>query len=154
MEELVIDGCNLAYKAFGGAGDGEREALTQALAARYCAKKVLVTLVWDSKAGEGMQQLLPNLKVRYAPSADDHILRLVRESTRPRSITVVTDDRPVADSARSLGAKLIRSSDFTALCPGLRGRKHAPAPTAEVKPSYETEEEKRRLLDLWQGHTP
>lgn len=150
MEQIVIDGCNLAYKAFDGAGDGEREALTRALAAYYGRKQILVTLVWDSSAGGDMQQVLPNLKVRYAPSADEHIVRLVRESPRPRSITVVTDDRPVGDSARSLGAKLVRSSDFVGLCPGLRGKKQAPSPAPEVKPSSETDAEKRRYLDLWE----
>ena len=153
MEEIVIDGCNLAYKAFGGAGDGEREALTRALAAHYGRKQILVTIVWDSSAGGDMQQILPNLKVRYAPSADEHIIRLVRESPRPGSITVVTDDRPVGDSARSLGARLIRSSEFAVLCPEFQARKRSSSPAPEVKPSSETDAEKRRYLDLWEGHS-
>lgn len=151
MEEIVIDGCNLAYKAFGGAGDGEREALTRALSARYCAKRILVTLVWDSGAGGGFEQVLPNLKVRFAPDADAHIRRIVEESPRRASITVVTDDRSVGGSIRSMGAKLVRSSDFVRNWKGMRPRGDTPPPPVrDLKPSAETEAEKRRLLDFWE----
>lgn len=153
MEEIVIDGCNLAYKAFGGAGDAEREALTQALANYYGRKRILVTLVWDSGAGGGIEPVLPNLKVRFAADADAHIVRIVDESPRRASITVVTDDRSVGGSIRSMGARLVRSSDFVRQWKGLppRGGERRPA-VADGKPFSETEAERRRLLDLW-GHS-
>ena len=151
VEEIVIDGCNLAYKALGGAGDREREALTRALSARYCAKRILVTLVWDSGAGGGLEQVLPNLKVRFATDADAHIRRIVEESPRRASITVVTDDRSVGGSVRSMGAKLVRSSDFVRHWKGMRPPGAPPPPPAsDAKPSYETEAEKRRLLGEWE----
>lgn len=149
MEQIIIDGCNLAYKAYGGAGDREREMLTRALAGYYGRKQISVTMVWDSSAGGDMQQVLPNLKVRYAPSADDHIVRMVEESQRRASITVITDDRSVGGHVRSYGAKLIGSREFLKSWKGLPGRGRSAPPPAGGKPPADSEAETKRYLDLW-----
>jgi predicted RNA-binding protein with PIN domain len=151
VELIVIDGCNLAYKAYGGAGDREREMLTRALAAYYCRKRILVTMVWDSSAGGDMRRILPNLKVRYAPSADEQIVRIVEESPRRSSITVITDDRSVGGRVRSYGARLVGSREFLKSWKGLPGRGRPGAtPHPESKPSSESVAETRRYLDLWE----
>jgi predicted RNA-binding protein with PIN domain len=56
-----------------------------------------------------------NVRVAYAgggASADAAIERLVNESSHPRRITVVSNDREVQKSARRRGAKVLRADDF------------------------------------------
>ena len=56
-----------------------------------------------------------SVRVTYAgggASADAAIERLVDESSHPRRLTVVSNDREVQRSARRRGAKVLRSDDF------------------------------------------
>ena len=55
------------------------------------------------------------VRIAYAgggASADAAIERLLQESTHPRRITVVSNDRQVQRAARRRGAKVLRSDDF------------------------------------------
>ena len=150
MEEIIIDGCNLAYKAYGGAGERERALLLGTVRDHYSRKQVSVTLVFDSKLGNGVLRVLANIKVRYATSpADDYIVGLVSESKSPASLTVITDDRSVGSQVRSLGAHLIRSSDFLASWKGF-ARPDPSEASSEQKPSSETPEQLRRYLKIWE----
>ena len=108
-----------------------------------------MTLVFDSKLGDGILRVLANIKVRYAASpADDYIVGLVSESISPASLTVITDDRSVGSRVRSLGAHLIRSSDFLASWKGF-AKRTPPAAPSDTKPSSETPDQLRRYLKLW-----
>jgi predicted RNA-binding protein with PIN domain len=50
---------------------------------------------------------------RAAPnSADDEIVRLVRDDDRPHDLTVVTSDSTLADRARSAGASVYPAASF------------------------------------------
>ena len=151
MEEIIIDGCNLAYKAYGGAGDKERNALLSVLKNYYSKKRILVTLVFDSSTGADVQHPIPNLKVRYAPApADDYIVRYVSESQRRSTLTVVTDDLSIAGKVRSLGSRHIRSRDFLASWKGWQ-KIGAHPPSDQEKPREENPEEMKRYLTLWGG---
>jgi predicted RNA-binding protein with PIN domain len=49
-----------------------------------------------------------------ADSADDEIVRLVRNDRRPQDITVVTSDRKLADRLRGIGASVSPAATFRA----------------------------------------
>jgi predicted RNA-binding protein with PIN domain len=49
-----------------------------------------------------------------ADSADDEIVRLVRNARRPQDITVVTSDRRLADRLRGVGASVSPAATFRA----------------------------------------
>jgi predicted RNA-binding protein with PIN domain len=49
-----------------------------------------------------------------ADSADDEIVRLVRNARRPQNITVVTSDRRLADRLRGIGASASPAATFRA----------------------------------------
>jgi predicted RNA-binding protein with PIN domain len=49
-----------------------------------------------------------------ADSADDEIVRLVRNARRPQDITVVTSDRRLADRLRGIGASVSPAATFRA----------------------------------------
>ncbi|MCX6357567.1 MAG: NYN domain-containing protein [Candidatus Aureabacteria bacterium] len=149
MEELVIDGCNLAYKAFGGADRERRERLIRKLAAYYQTKMILVTVVFDSREGAGVLHPLPNLRVRYAPApADDFIVKIVADSSHPASLTVITDDRSVGDRSRAYGARHIGSRAFLEGWKGWEASR--PASPESEKPSLETPEQLERYRRIWE----
>jgi predicted RNA-binding protein with PIN domain len=149
VEEIIIDGCNLAYKAFGGSGEKERGALLRALKNRYARKRISVTIVFDSREGGDVVKALPNVKVLYVPApADEYIVRRVYESERRGSLTVVTDDRSVGDKARGMGAKLISSRSYLETWRRW-ARPASGAAAAGEKPVSETDDGIKRYLDLW-----
>jgi predicted RNA-binding protein with PIN domain len=73
-------------------------------------------VVCDGTRPKDMRSAAPgNVRVAYAgggASADAAIERLVNESSHPRRITVVSNDREVQKSARRRGAKVLRADDF------------------------------------------
>jgi len=73
-------------------------------------------VVCDGTRPKDMRSAAPgNVRVAYAgggASADAAIERLVNESSHPRRITVVSNDREVQRSARRRGAKVLRADDF------------------------------------------
>lgn len=86
------------------------------------------------------------VRVAYAgggASADDAIARLVDESSHPRRLTVVSNDRAVQRAARRRGAKVLRADEFlrqlaSDAAKAARGRRalprrdHGPLPAAHV----------------------
>lgn len=149
MEELIIDGCNLCYKAYGGCSDRDRENLVRSLKGYYLGKKIRVTIVFDSSPGNDVQKVSAAFTIIYAlPPADDHIVRLVERSDRPASLTVITDDRAVRDNVRSYGARHKGSVEFLEHWKGWKTRRVV-SPAPDEKPAEETPEEIERYLDLW-----
>jgi hypothetical protein len=55
------------------------------------------------------------IRVAFAPSADEWLLRRVREAAAGE-VVVVTADRPLADRARARGARVVSPHDFLARC--------------------------------------
>jgi predicted RNA-binding protein with PIN domain len=107
----VIDGYNVAHVLFGvearsASPEEMRGALLRRLR-RYASRKRRVTAVFDGRAGGGTgrsSERSGEVEVRFAPSADEEIVEIVRRAPDPGRVRVVTRDREVAGRARQLGA--------------------------------------------------
>ncbi len=57
-----------------------------------------------------------SVEVVFAESADEWLLRAVREAPEPGAVAVVTGDRRLADRARHRGARIVAPRAFLARC--------------------------------------
>lgn len=101
----LVDGNNL----IGRLGGGTREGLVSELCDLARRKRKSLTVVFDGPPGAGRPkvQAFGTVTVVYAAprSADEEIVRRIREAREPRGVTVVTDDRMLATEAASAGAR-------------------------------------------------
>lgn len=108
----LVDGNNL----MGRLGGGTRERLVADLSELARKKRKKLVLVFDGPpdAGRPKVQALGDVTVVYAAprSADEEIVRRVREARDPRGVTVVTDDRLLAESAAAAGARTTGVGEF------------------------------------------
>lgn len=104
MAELV-DGNNL----IGRLGGGTREGLVAELCEVARRKRKKLTVVFDGppEAGRPKVQSFGDVTVVCAAprSADEEIVRRIREARDPRGVTVVTDDRALASAVSAAGAR-------------------------------------------------
>jgi predicted RNA-binding protein with PIN domain len=115
----VIDGYNVAHALFGrdakrASAEEMRDTLLRRLR-RFASRKRLVTVVFDSRDGgarTGRRVRSGGCDVRFAPSADEEIISMVRGAKHPGRLRVVTRDREVEGRARQLGADTMRVLDF------------------------------------------
>ena len=109
----IVDGNNLV----GRLGGGSREALVSELADIARAKRKKLTVVFDGPppAGRPKVQQLGDVTVVYAAprTADDEIVRRIRESRDPRGVTVVTDDRALSSAVQGAGARTAGIGAYT-----------------------------------------
>lgn len=117
---LVIDAYNLIHRTMGLAmaeagqeGDG-RKALCMALS-RYRKKRGhRITAVFDGgRDPEGGRATLHGIPARFSGrrrSADEVIMSMVRR--QGGGLTVITDDRELADACRAGGAEVIGAGEF------------------------------------------
>jgi predicted RNA-binding protein with PIN domain len=100
----LVDGNNLL-----GRHGGSRDELVAELARLARDKRKRVTVVFDGppEAGRPKVQSLGDVTVVYAAprTADDEIVRRVREARDPRGLTVVTDDRALASAVSAAGGR-------------------------------------------------
>jgi hypothetical protein len=75
-----------------------------------------VWVVFDGERDAAEEAGGTDLRVIFASSADDWIVKRVREAAIPAQIGVVTGDRQVAGRARHRGAHIVTPSDFLAHC--------------------------------------
>lgn len=110
MAEL-IDGNNLM-----GQKGIARETLVRELADLARAKGKKLTVVFDGPPEHGrpkVQQLGDVTVVYAAPrSADEEIVRRLREARDPRGVTVVTDDRVLTESVGAAGGRTLAVAAF------------------------------------------
>jgi predicted RNA-binding protein with PIN domain len=113
VERYLVDGMNVIGSRPDGWWrdlDGAVLRLSRSLAAwaAGAAGGIDVTVVFDGAAPPGLDELaVDDLEVVFAGtgrSADDEIVRRVGIDADPRSIRVVTSDRPLAERVRSAGA--------------------------------------------------
>ena len=124
-EVWLVDGYNVLHAiVLGGEPRGRfwqrdsRARLIERLAAR-ADTTVEIVLVFDGKhpvEGDDAHPA-PGLEVVFAPSADDWIVRRVRESERAERIGVVTHDRQVSGRCRHAGAIVRAPGNFLAALP-------------------------------------
>ena len=124
----LLDGNNLLGR-FGG----ERAGLVSAVSELARSKRKKLTVVFDGppEAGRPKVQSLGDVTLVFAAprSADEEILRRVQEAREPRGVTVVTDDRALASSVKSAGARVVGLEEYRG---DARRRLSAPpAPAAE-----------------------
>jgi predicted RNA-binding protein with PIN domain len=100
----LVDGNNL----IGRLGGGTREGLVSELCEVARRKRKKLTVVFDGPPGAGRPkvQAFGDVQVVYAAprSADEEIVRRIREARDPRGVTVVTDDRALASAVAAAGA--------------------------------------------------
>jgi predicted RNA-binding protein with PIN domain len=108
----IVDGNNL----IGRLGGGSREGLVAELAVLARSKRKRLTVVFDGPAPSGRPkvQSLGDVTVVYAAprSADEEIVRRIREARDPRGVTVVTDDRALASAVQGAGARTAGIESF------------------------------------------
>ncbi|HVO52261.1 MAG TPA: NYN domain-containing protein [Thermoanaerobaculia bacterium] len=101
----IVDGNNL----IGRLGGGTREGLVSELCEVARRKRKRITVVFDGppEAGRAKVQAFGDVQVVYAAprSADEEIIRRIREAREPRGVTVVTDDRGLATAVAAAGAR-------------------------------------------------
>ena len=127
----LLDGNNLL-----GRFRGERSALVAEVAelARRKRKRFVVVFDGPPEPGRPKVQALGDVTlVCAAPlSADEEILRRVREARDPRGVTVVTDDRELASLVAAAGARVVGLEAYR----GDARRRIESAPASEaVKPA-------------------
>ena len=101
----IVDGNNL----IGRLGGGTREGLVSELCEVARRKRKRLTVVFDGPpdAGRPKVQSFGDVTVVYAAprTADEEIVRRIREQRDPRGVTVVTDDRALATAVSGAGAR-------------------------------------------------
>lgn len=69
----------------------------------------------DRPASEADEEA--SLRIVFAPSADDWIVRQVRRAAQPSDLAVVSADRQLTERCRHAGAQVVSPRDFMAQCP-------------------------------------
>ena len=107
----LIDGNNLL-----GQRGVTRETLVRELSELARARRKKLTVVFDGPPEHGrpkVQQLGDVTLVYAAPrSADEEIVRRVREARDPRGVTVVTDDRVLSEAVDAAGGRTQQVAAF------------------------------------------
>lgn len=150
---LLIDGNNLMHRTSGSADPTSLRLLLAKL--QSAIPTTLPTIVMlDGHAASGTdrrQRIRRGLDIQHAGSlsADDALLNIIRDTGfgDRAGLTIVTDDRPLTEKARHLGARTKRLDWLEQLlsAPGARsqqtgiGRKgiKAPATATDLQPERE-----------------
>lgn len=141
----LIDGNNLMARL----GGGTREALVSELAdvARAKRKKLVVVFDGPPEHGRPKVQALGDVTVVYAAprSADDEIVRRLREARDPHAVTVVTDDHTLATASQAAGGRTIGVEAYTRHARGhllSKAKKDVEERAKEIPPVKATEWER------------
>ncbi len=108
----LVDGNNL----MGRLGGGTREGLISELCevARRRRRKLAVVFDGPPGAGRPKVQALGDVTVVYAAprSADEEIIRRIREARDPHAVHVITDDRALTSAVAAAGARTVGVESF------------------------------------------
>lgn len=128
---VIVDAYNLLHAALGPAGGGRDfgvAGLARMIAAsRYSGRPVRLVCDGRPKPGDTGDDRVPGVQVTYSGpgrDADGVIERLIKDSTDPRRLTVVSSDRRIVRAARKRRAESVPSERFLAhlLADGARRR--------------------------------
>lgn len=120
----LVDGFNLMHAAVLRGRDrrdwwrAEARERVLDLVRRLDAPGAEVVVVFDGRRPPGEPERPAGPQVVFAASADEWLLRAVREAPDPGRIAVVTADRQLADRARHRGARVIGPRAFRERCGG------------------------------------
>ncbi|HDR00234.1 MAG TPA: hypothetical protein ENN51_08145 [candidate division WOR-3 bacterium] len=151
----LVDGYNVIHREpvlkllLDADAESAREKLIGLLADFRAQRRVRMTVVFDGRAGTGLDAHTRALGVevvyaRYPESADDRIVALVGRSRHPRSLTVVSSDRGLVARCRDHGAHSLGAEEFLARAREARsgqapGRTSEPGEKPEMKPGDSAE---------------
>jgi predicted RNA-binding protein with PIN domain len=161
----LIDGYNLlhaiglARKAGGRAAwDRSRILLLDWLADQHGDQSADVTVVFDAQNAFGglIEEKHRGLRiVRHGGrTADDVIEELLRSERSPETLTVVSNDNRVRDSAGRRGARVEKCVEHVDRLVGHREAPVAPTPPADEKDVVSTDEERAEWLRTFGGGGP
>jgi len=151
MKIIIIDGYNLIhaipelYDIFLRDMHKAREHLIFKLTSAFMTHSFQCIVVFDSKeASTHFERKNEPIRVIYSypeGSADDVMVKLVKESQRPRSIAIVSDDKAVRANCKEAGAHVQSPKEFwyTYIIAHSKNRAH---PISE-KPEVRSEEDMR-----------
>ncbi len=77
-----------------------------------------VWVVFDGERPDAGQDRPGRVRQVFAPSADEWLVRRIKDSSRGTPVAVVTADRSLADRARHHGAQVVSPQAFAARCRG------------------------------------
>ncbi len=146
----LVDGNNLIGHSpdLRARSEASRKELVKRISAFHRTKHAKVTVIFDGEAGELVPDglVLGGVKVIFSGprmDADRKIKHIIRESTNPKSLIVVSSDNEVYNFARLHGAKAMKCHQFNEML-----REAAQATTDEAKPRVEELEEWYRYFGL------
>jgi predicted RNA-binding protein with PIN domain len=156
---FIIDGYNLLY-AMGLLGDRTgphglekaRSALLGLLHGSLSGDTAVVTVVFDSASaapGSTTEDSFRGIRVLFAPGkleADDVIEGLIRKSSTPKTLHVVSNDHRVQRAARGRGCQVRDCEDFLAWLERQRNQKSAQGTEPPEKKEHLSENEVERWL--------
>jgi len=125
VEEWLIDGFNLLHAALLGGEDrsrwwtaASRSRVLEAVAgATHEREHHRVWVVFDGSRPAPRSDA-GRLHSVFAPSADDWLVRRVKQAPEPGHVVVVTADRKLANRARHHGARVLTPGSFLARAAG------------------------------------
>jgi len=114
----LIDGNNLLGSWGGPRDEDDRRGEVVRRVSAFCrSKRVRATIVFDGHPlrGEMASQDLGSVSVRVPPEgqdADTLIRELVERAPRPQELIVVTSDKSLYSSVKTLGARVMRAHEW------------------------------------------
>ena len=109
---ILIDGNNLMFSL----KDSNRGAVRRLILDLTRRERISVILVFDGPPPDPSRprEVLGSVEIRYSggSSADDAIIRVLRNSAHPKNWTLVTDDGELRGRARRLGASILSCSEW------------------------------------------
>ncbi len=155
----IVDGYNVIFsdkiltKLVRGNNETGRQELIRRILQSTEFKGDKVVVVFDGKYGPSNEKPAANVYVRFSPAretADDMIKREIAQSTRRRSLRIVSSDTSIADFARECGAVALDSSDFLSLLKRPANRREHDSGMGSEKPNVGTALD-TELLKLFNG---
>jgi len=146
MPHFYIDGYNLLFalpEMPAGTWMEKRHALLLWISDYRPQGQNPVTVVFDSRQGLGDREVVSGLDVVYTAgeTADDWIIKRVRQISNPRAAIVITDDQGIRHMIRGTGARWQSAHDFIGLAqkprtPDRRRAEHLDQITEELRRNY------------------
>lgn len=128
MQTLVIDGYNVIHSIpeiedlLGESLEAARIGLIQLLSKFKNLRKDVrrIFIVFDGKSEEFDEEIIVSpgitaIYTNYSKDADNKILEIIKNSSHPGSITVISDDNFLYNNTRSLGAHIKTVEGFRRL---------------------------------------
>ena len=114
---FLIDGYNLLYalpELPPGSLQDKREALVRMLQKYRLQGNNKLTVIFDSRQGEGNQSLHRDLTVVFTAgeTADEWISARVRRDAQPQTLVVVSNDQGIRLDIKGTGARFISADEF------------------------------------------